>query len=391
MRNLARATSLVLAAAALAACADQPTTPSPVAAGPLLASATACAASPTAVASTDAQLRAAVAAARPGDVIAISGTIELATPVVISTPGVTVTCAEPGSGLKLTEGNRGVLLELEAGQITISGLELDAEYAFGAIVAFNVFNQDFSGIRVVGNHIACGYTLCAFFVGTTGTQVTDNHFEGDSTNTGIQFQSPYRNAAGVPLNPVDGAVIARNVIETEDSYPSSIYGAIRVRDGSNVTIAHNRIGAGWTSGIVLTNVFDSQVDHNRIDGTLNSGISVAEIVSLPVSLRGVSFTGNQVSNAGTVAMSIARACDNTFTGNNVQDNARGAVFRASTGANVWRGNPGTVQDLGSFDCDHDGDVDPNVISGARSASSAYAITASAAPTFGSGHGNSPGL
>ncbi|HEX5870334.1 MAG TPA: hypothetical protein VFY65_07965, partial [Longimicrobium sp.] len=184
MRNLTRATSLVLAAAALAACADQPTTPSPLAAGPQLASAAACAASPTAVASTEAQLRAAVAAAQPGDVIAISGTIELATSVVITTPGVTVTCAQPGSGLKLTEGNTGVLLELEAGRITISGLELDAEYAFGAIVAFNLFNQDFSGIRVIGNQVGCGYTLCVFFVGTTGTQVTDNHFEGDSTNTG---------------------------------------------------------------------------------------------------------------------------------------------------------------------------------------------------------------
>ncbi|HEX5870978.1 MAG TPA: right-handed parallel beta-helix repeat-containing protein, partial [Longimicrobium sp.] len=170
-----------------------------------------------------------------------------------------------------------------------------------------------------------------------------------------------------------------------------IYGAIRVRDGSNVTIAHNQIGAGWTSGISLTNVFDSQVDHNRIDGTLNAGIAVAEIVSLPVSLRGVSFTGNQISNAGTVAMRIARACENTFTGNNVQDNAQGAVLLPSTGANVWRGNPGAVQDLGAFDCDHDGDIDPNEISGARSTSAASAITTAASPAFGSGHGNYPGL
>jgi nitrous oxidase accessory protein NosD len=282
-----------------------------------------------------------------------------------------------------------MLLQVQAGHVTISGLELDAEYGYAAIVAFNLQNADFSGIRVVGNEIECGYTTCVFFVGTTGTQVTDNHFEGDSTNTGIQFQSPYRDAAGIPLNPVDGAVIARNVIETEDSYPSSIYGAIRVRDGSNVTIAHNDIRAGWTSGIVLTNVYDSRVEQNRIDGALNYGIAVAQIVALPVTLGGTSFTGNQVSSSGNSAFSIARACDNVFTGNNVQANALGAVFLASTGANLWRGNPGTVQDLGSFDCDGDGTIDPNLVTGARAPAlpdTTPAFSASAAPARG---GNGP--
>ncbi|HEX2207409.1 MAG TPA: right-handed parallel beta-helix repeat-containing protein [Longimicrobium sp.] len=363
MRNLTLATSLVLAAAALAACADQPTTPSARSAGPSLSSAAACAASPTAVVSTDAELRAAVAAAQPGDVIAISGTIILPTQVTLTTPGITLTCAGPGAGLQVVEGSRGVLLEIAARDITVTGLHLDAEYAFGAIVGFNVFDEDFSGIRVTHNNIGCGYTVCVFFVGTQGTHITDNHFEGDSTNTGIQFQAPYRDAAGIPINPPDDVVISRNVMETEDSYPSSIYGAIRVRDGSNATITHNDVGYGWTSGIVLTNVFNSRVEHNRINGALNYGIAVAEIVSLPVTLRGVSFTGNQVSHSGIAAMSIARACGNVFTGNNVQGNDRGAVFLASTGANVWRGNPGVVEDGGSFDCDGDGSVDPNQITG----------------------------
>lgn len=386
MRNLTHAASLLLAAAVLAACADQPTTPTARAGGPSLAAAKACAATPTAVVSTEAELRAAVAAAQPGDVIAVSGTIILPTQVTLTTPGITLTCAEQGAGLQVVEGSRGVLLEVAARDITISGLHLDAEYAFGAIVAFNVFNEDYSGIRVTGNEVGCGYTVCVFFVGTQGTHITDNHFEGDSTNTGIQFQAPYRTSAGIPINPVDDVVIARNVIETEDSYPSSIYGAIRVRDGSNVTIEHNQIGAGWTSGIVLTNVFDSRVDQNRVDGTLRYGIGVAEIVSLRVSLRDVSFTGNQVSNSGTAAMSIARACHNTFTGNNVQDNTLGAVFLPSTGANVWRGNPGTVQDAGSIDCDGDGTVDPNQISGSRAAASSLA----AAPAFSVSGGHTAG-
>jgi hypothetical protein len=389
MRNLTRAASLVLAAAALAACADQPTTPSARAAGPALAVASACAASPTAVVSSEAELRAAVAAAHPGDVIAITGMIPLAAPVALPTPGITVTCAEPGAGLALINRFLGMLLQVEAANVTISGLVLDAAQGYAAIAAFNVFGQDFSGIRVSGNRIACGHTTCVFFVGTRGTEVTDNHFHGDRTNTGIQFQAPGRLADGTPISPVDDAVISRNLIETSASYPNGIYGAIRVRDGSNATISHNEIRAGWTNGIALTNVYDSQVDQNRIDGALYYGIDVPQIVFRPIALSGVSFTGNQITNSGRAAMWPARACYNTFTGNNVQHNDRGAIFLASTGANVWRGNPGEVQDRGSFDCDGDGSVDPNVISGARSAASdssaaARALPAEATPSRGDG-------
>jgi hypothetical protein len=366
MRNLTRAASLVLATAAVAACADQPTTPVASLAGPRLSSAGACAASPTAVVGSEAALRAAVAAAQTGDVIAVTGTIQLAQSVPVSTPGVTLTCGEPGAGLDLADGNTGVLLELEASDIVISGLKLDAEYAFGAILAFN-FGQDLSGIRIVGNQVKCGYTVCVLMVGTRDTHVTDNHFAGDSTNTGIQFQSPGRLPDMTPIFPVDNVVIARNVIETSLSYPNGIYGAIRIRDGSNATISHNDVRTGWTNGIALTNVYNSRVDGNRIDGALYYGIDVPLIIARPIALSGVSFTGNQISNSGRSAMWPARACYNTFTGNNVQDNRRGAIFLSSTGANVWRGNPGEVEDRGAFDCDGDGAIDPNRISGDRAA------------------------
>jgi hypothetical protein len=390
MRNLTHAASLVLATAALAACADQPTTTSARNAGPQLASASACAASPSAVAGSEAGLRAAVAAAQPGDVIAVTGTITLAQSVVVSTPGITLTCAEPGAGLELTDGNTGVLLELEASDITVSGLALDAQYAFGAILAFN-FGQDLSGIRIAGNHVKCGHTVCVLMVGTRDTHVTDNHLAGDSTNTGIQFQSPGRLPDGTPIFPVDNVVIARNLIETSLSYPNGIYGAIRIRDGSNATITHNDVRTGWTNGIALTNVYDSRVDQNRIDGALYYGIDVPLIVARPIALRGVSFTGNQISNSGRSAMWPARACYNTFTGNNVQNNNRGAVFLTSTGANVWRGNPGEVEDRGSFDCDGDGAVDPNLITGERAASAAPAFAEAAGHTLGGGSSRYPEL
>jgi hypothetical protein len=392
MRNLTRAASFVLAAA-LAACADQPTTPTARAGDTRLASAAACAASPTTVVSTEAELLAAAAAAQPGDVIAVSGTIPLAQSVFLATPGVTLTCAEPGAGLDLADGNTGVLLELGASDIVISGLALDAATAFGAILAFN-FGEDLSGIRIAGNQVKCGYTVCVLMVGTRDTHVTDNHFAGDSTNTGIQFQSPGRLPDMTPIFPVDNVVISRNVLETSKSYPNGIYGAIRIRDGGNATISHNDVRAGWTNGIALTNVYDSRVDHNRIDGALYYGIDVPQIIARPIALARVSFTGNHITNSARSAMWPARACYNTFTGNNVQDNNRGAVFLSSTGANVWRGNPGVVEDRGSFDCDGDGVVDPNVISGARanaSSADAPSFSVSAAPAPAAGNGRYPAL
>ncbi|HYR06822.1 MAG TPA: right-handed parallel beta-helix repeat-containing protein, partial [Longimicrobium sp.] len=142
-------------------------------------------------------------------------------------------------------------------------------------------------------------------------------------------------------------------------------GGIRVREGHNVTITHNQILGSWSNGVVLTNVYDSRVEHNRIDGVLRDGIDLALIVASRVSISGVSFKGNQISNSGRAGISARGACWNTFEGNNVGDNPVGARFEPTTGDNVYRGNHETVQDGGSFDCDLDGTIDPNRISGVR--------------------------
>src|SRR2546427_4310974 len=57
-----------------------------------------CPASATVTVSDDAGLRAALAAARPGDVIAVSGMIGITTDDTIATDRVRLTCATPGSG-----------------------------------------------------------------------------------------------------------------------------------------------------------------------------------------------------------------------------------------------------------------------------------------------------
>src|SRR2546425_5277098 len=89
----------------LIGCRDQGLSPAVGRAGPSFAtaSAQACPANPTVIVTDEAGLRAALAAAHPGDVIAVSGTIELTTGYTITTDGVTLTCATPGSGLVATD------------------------------------------------------------------------------------------------------------------------------------------------------------------------------------------------------------------------------------------------------------------------------------------------
>lgn len=362
MQRHTRATSLVLLAL-LAACHDQPVTPTARDAASSLSSAKACAESPTVVVDTDPELRAAVASASAGDVIAISGNIPLDSSVIVETAGLTLTCAEPGAGLSFAPGNDFILLEVYAAYTTISGLKLDAEYGYSPIIAFTMVPEGIPHVRLIGNEIGCGYDFCIFGVGVPYLQITDNHFIGDETRFGIQIQG-LRQLGGPYTATSDGVVVSRNVIENHEGY-LAVYGGIRVRDGRGVTITHNQVVGSWSNGIVLTNVYDSRVEHNRVDGVLRDGIDFALIAANRIAASGISVRGNQISNAGRAGISVRGACWNTFEGNNVGDNPVGARFEPTTGDNVYRGNHEVVQDGGSFDCDLDGDVDPNRISGVQ--------------------------
>lgn len=363
MPSQTRTTSVALLVV-LAACADQPVTPAARVAAPSLAAAKACAGSPTVVVHTDPELRAALASAAPGDVIAVSGNIPLDSMVTVATAGVTLTCAEPGAGLSLAPGNDFGLLDLWVGHVTISGLKLDAEYGYAPIVAVSADPNGLPHIRLTGNEIGCGYDFCIFAVGVPYLQITDNHFEGDETRFGVQIQGSARPLPGGGYSPITGVVVSRNVIENHEGY-LSIYGGIRVRDGYDVTITHNHILGDWSNGVVLTNVYDSRVEHNRIDGVLRDGIDFALIAARRISASGVSVKGNQISNSARAGMSVRGACRNTFEGNNLGDNPVGSRFEPSTGDNVYRGTNDIVQNGGAFDCDLDGEIDPNRISGVR--------------------------
>src|SRR2546430_10545070 len=74
----------------------------------------ACPASPTFTVSDEASLRAALAAASPGAVIAIRGMVGIAADVFVETPNVTLTCASAGAG--------GFSLGPSLGAVSLGGL-----------------------------------------------------------------------------------------------------------------------------------------------------------------------------------------------------------------------------------------------------------------------------
>lgn len=152
------------------------------------AAAPSCPANPTVTVSDDTTLRAALASAHPGDVIAVSGTIEVTADDTIATDNVTLTCATPGSGL-VARGLEVVdMITVLARGVVVDGLVLDGSRAFDAPwFAFNdgetAFAQD---VRFTNNTVT--YTLfgaCAFVVGGTGAVVSDNQFQATDAFTGF--------------------------------------------------------------------------------------------------------------------------------------------------------------------------------------------------------------
>src|SRR5213596_27201 len=97
-------------------------TVSPVSAG--------CPANPTVTVFDDTTLRAALKAAKPGDVIAVSGTIEVTVDDTIGTNNVTLTCATPGSGLVATAAVLDMVTVIARGDVA-TGLVLDGSQEIG--------------------------------------------------------------------------------------------------------------------------------------------------------------------------------------------------------------------------------------------------------------------
>jgi hypothetical protein len=348
------------------------TPPSFAAAGP---SGT-CPANPTVIVSDDTLLRAALRAARPGDVIAVNGTIEVTRDDSITVDNVTLTCATPGSGLvaasfdstgsqvadMITVTARGVVVE----NLVLDGFNASDSPVFAVNDGATALAQD---VRFSGNNIKCArFGSCVFIAGGTGAVVSDNQIEATDALTGIHIQANGPDPT-VPVFPirVDGARVERNSIVALTPSFGRRFGAIRPFDANNFRIANNVISGPWRNGISPARFGSSEVLANQITGVVMDGILTSSFGGQFVGLVARNlFSGNQVSGAGRSGVFAHRACANQFTNNDLRGNAAslGMVLDDTTGGNVVAGveNDGVV-DNGTFDCDGDGTIDPNVITG----------------------------
>lgn len=349
----------------LSSCADMPS--APLANQPVLPSlsrgagaSASCATSGAVVATTETQLRAALAAAQPGDVVAVSGMITVNSSVEVQVPeGVTLTCAEPGAGLAANFW-RSVLVYAASPNVTVSGLVLRSANTDWPIYVFNGDGRtDVTGVAVRGNSVECGWAGCAFIIGSPRTSVTANTFTAvHQAGTGIHLQ-------GNGAMRVDGSMVTDNVVVANQPTGAPSFGAIRPRDGTDVVVRGNVIRGPWSNGIATTEVHEALFERNKVEGATRFGIFFALIFNRPITVRESLFRANELTSLGGAAIFAQRACGNVFVGNRLTPRAGHATiaFAATTGANVVLGNATDVEDNGNQDCDDDGSVDPNSVSG----------------------------
>ena len=223
----------------------------------------ACPGNPTVIVSDEGGLAAALAAAQPGDVIAVDGFFDVGD-AIIRTDDVTLTCATPGSGLR-GRGDLGLIVKVVARRVTVADLVLDATNSVeGAYVAFydgvTNFGED---SRFLRNRVLCGATRkCVFFGsesqgGSRGGLVTDNHLTVTGGETGITIQG------------VSGGRAERNTIAAAS--PSGE--GIRANGNEGIVVAENVVSGPWSaSAHFLDGLFSSVVSDNRLEGARVDGV-----------------------------------------------------------------------------------------------------------------------
>ncbi len=361
-----------------AAVGCQNETLSPAAGRPSFATSAAsasCPVNPTVTVFDDTTLRAALAAAQPGDVIAVSGTIVVTADDTIATDDVTLTCASPGSGLVAasfdsTGSQVADMITVTARGVVVDNLVLDGGNASDApLFALNdgetAFAQD---VQFTHNDVTCArFGECVFIAGGTGVVVSDNQFQATDAFSGIHMQANGPDpTVHLPIR-IDGARVQRNSIVAITPSFGLRFGAIRVFDADNVMIEDNVVSGPWRNGLSPFRLVNSQIQRNQITGPVVDGIrtSSAGGGALGQVVRNL-FSSNRVTGAGRAGVFAQRACANQFASNDLRGNAAdlGLVLNDSTGANVVAGvENAVVVDNGAFDCDGDGRTDPNIITG----------------------------
>lgn len=369
----------MLAIVVFSACRDPSTAPAasgessrPLADAAAAATAIRCPASPTYTVSNEAGLRAALAAARPGAVIAIRGMIGLSSNVLITTPKVTLSCATRGSGLYALSTAVDVLVVVDVGGdgVIVDGLALDARgtnpLAPGNLIGGPFFVGDFNGpgetvsnVVFSNNVVSCGPGNCAAFVGASGARILNNTFnQSFATYTGIHIQTG--------IDSIRNVRVQGNIINTTAQGTVDNFGGIRVAVATNVVVADNVITGPWVNSISIMSISHSLVTGNRVTGAAFDGIRLGNRGAAPNNaVNGNLILGNRATASGEAGLAVNMSCGNLFVGNQLHGNAGGvgAIFSIHSGANSFIGDGTIVIDDGQFDCNGDGTIDPNLIIG----------------------------
>ena len=356
-----RIPTFLLITALAVGCSDGSNEPEPIM-SPLFAKggAAACPTPADYIVNDESSLLGALHVVSPGEVIGLDGFFGVTADVFLLTDDVTLTCASAGSGLYAV-ANAGVfyVLEVLAADVTVEHLVLDGFNALGPLWAQNNGVSTFAqGLRLANNRVTCGTSVCAFLVGVADATIVDNDFESlQPLTTGVHIQGQGAEFDQCSRDrPTDGTVVRRNTITTTD--PSTSFGGIRLRDGTNVVIEQNAVLGPWSNSIHASRICDSEIEKNKLEGAVWDGLLMWTDAYDNV------IRNNKMTGAGEAGVLAGFACGNLFLGNNLNSNAQwGAFFLPETGNNTLVGDKNVVVDDGDWDCDGDGEVDPNIITG----------------------------
>jgi len=351
---------------ALTACTE-PTRPAAPADRPAFSTlaSIACPASPTFTVSDEASLRAALAAASPGAVIAIRGMIGIEADVFVTTPNVTLTCAAPGAGLFALNPSIDALILVDVGGsgVAVDGLVLDASAV--SVDGEAYFAGDFFGpglpvpnVRFTHNTVTCSPGGCTLLAGTSGAVVSNNTFTSAGSFTGVHVQ--------LGLEDLDSVRIEGNTIIATAPSTNFRFGGIRLVGAHHAVIRDNIVTGPWANSLSLATLSTSTITQNQLKGAAIYGIGLTRNPLLTTFVLSSTFSSNVVTGAASGGIFARKACGNVFVGNNLQGNGSniGLIFPDTSGANTVVGNPTLVVDNGAYDCNGDGVNDPNIITGA---------------------------
>ena len=348
----------------VAACQDRSVAPTADRPSFSTTASVACPSSPTFTVSDEAGLRAALAAASPGAVIAIRGMIGIGADVFVTMPNVTLTCAASGAGLFALSPSLDALIVVDLGGsgVVVDGLVLDASAV--SVNGEAYFAGDFfgpglpvPGVRFTHNTVTCSPGACIFLAGTSGAVVSNNTFTSPGSVTGVHVQ--------LGVEDLDSVRIEGNTVVATAPSTDFRFGGIRLVGARHAVVRDNIVTGPWANSLSLASLSMSTVTENHLNGAAIYGIGLTRNPFLTAFVLNSTFRSNVVTGATSGGVFARKACGNVFVGNNLQGNGSniGLIFPDTSGANTVVGNPSVIVDNGAYDCNGDGVNDPNIITG----------------------------